>query len=346
MKTNDKILEEFYALTAVGVWRVSAKRYGMSVPIVELIAHHADSALPIIGSRLQGGNTVTVAGNFVGLHFQSVPFCAKRETIKLKLPETISPDDLGETTPKLIACFLNLEDALKANEMADISLAEAICEDNTLEVLRRIGPNHPVFVVCRGGNLGFPIWFYGKIGIDRNSVPEVRVKLLDFGKEKEKVAVEVPIIVQRAIVPTSPIRPIQKPTAPVKAPAKPIAANGNLGAMTPGIVAPPVQTISIQTRTKVSVTPIISGPIFLEIFSERTVKIIKGDEFETEKLPIGKYEMAAVKVDRGSETYLSGEWWIIKSRLPDIVGHTRQFWECWIYPAMVDFRYLVHKTTS
>lgn len=313
MKDHD-FVKEFYALTVCGVWKVSVARHQMCVPEVRLIVPNVNTVLQP-GIFLSGGTFVTIANEFIGLHFQRLPYFTK-EKVVLKCPENLEEEELGEKTPKLLACFLSLGEAIEANKSTDFMKTLGIHEDRTKKVLREIGPNHPVFVVCRGGVFGFPVWYYREIGIDRNSNPTFSRDLIDFGKEKKQNE-------KNAFFPAKTIKS-RKPKCEKHVPTDKCFLSAGDSPAGNNLQAVSVKGALEHTPSKNDQYP----SVFFEIFRDRPMKTLVDGKILSAKLSPGKYEMIKVNM-QASLDYLSGYWWIVKDRLPCIIGNTETYWSHW-----------------
>jgi len=159
----------FYALTAGGIWTVSAERDEVHEPRITLSELRPGIIGPRVGTVLHGGTFVGVTSLHIGL-YHSVIRDRHDGTVSINLWERTRDILHGETTPPLIACFLDHAEAARANKRADTGDSDEY-EEFTKQVLNAIGPNHPVFVVSRAWESSFPPQFYPAIGISRNSVP-------------------------------------------------------------------------------------------------------------------------------------------------------------------------------
>lgn len=332
------ILETFYALTANGVWEVSTKRHNLTVPTVRLVKPCGGAEMRL-GTMLRGGNSVTVACRFIGLHFQD--FSRRSATISFKLPEEMSDSDQGDRTPELVACFLHLERAIAADTLPNSVLARSAFEDETKEVLRRIGQNHPVFVVSRGGEYGFPAWYYAEIGIDRTSSPTVRRALVEIGAEEGGEAESVlPLKIRedegrrpRAHVESkrrNPSRRALRPAASSFVPQPALEHAVNVLRPASALLARPE-----LPPPKPAPTPVFCRPMeragknkntFFQMLGNKTVRRVANGGVVYEVLPPGKYEVERIPPPLPSE---SEHWWVLKRELPEVVGNRESYWAYW-----------------
>ena len=177
MKTE--YLPCFFLLATDGIWLISTNRWKSILPIVERIEHPPQVAYSIgIESRLRG------LGNTIGLDTLGAQLCMQSrystgKTVTLKTLEESSSEDKGPRTGKMIACFLTLEDAQKALKKMKITDPLQRWQNETVEVLKAIGENHPVFIVTREGKFQFPLDFYEDANIRTNSCPVIDAALFN-----------------------------------------------------------------------------------------------------------------------------------------------------------------------
>ncbi|MDD5318544.1 MAG: hypothetical protein PHF79_01840 [Candidatus Pacebacteria bacterium] len=180
-------LSMFYVLDQKGaLYSVSSERHFQSVPKVDLLKKMGEKIIPHT-RYLRQGSMVAVTSKYVGLY-------NPRRTSEIvgrlspHLPEDTDPHDIGETTAPILGLFLSILSALRAvRSFEGYSRAEGWVEmfchewrDKTIETLRAIGENHPVFVVARYGDESFPFSYYVEANIDQSSKPSVPGILIDL----------------------------------------------------------------------------------------------------------------------------------------------------------------------
>lgn len=133
-------IHEFYAVTTTSVYLVSDKIGENGCPIVEKIARDAPSSVEV-GGRLRNGKLVAVAKDWIFLY--SDPHSRDYE----RHPENINTRHWGGHTSGLIGLFLRKEEAMDCFRSGDKKVLDPRWRAQTEEVRRRIGNDHPVFIL-------------------------------------------------------------------------------------------------------------------------------------------------------------------------------------------------------
>jgi hypothetical protein len=302
------LLRNFYALTEDGVWLVSTERYKGTVPIVELVEPLAGSKL-VVGSRLEGGSSVAVTSNFLALYYQYRSDHLR--TIHLLPLEDAADEDIGDRTARLIGCFLNQEEAVKAcrDGRFQSALRLSYFERMTKRTLGQIGPNHPVFVVSRKGRLAFPADYYPEIGIDQNAFPSVPRESRNFGMEE---------LTNPSVSEATPDdgewgRGSGRERAADEVHGKPLS----------GMLDPSLAVVSI---------PVVNAtPITLQSVVPRFVKIVVNGKSTEYCLPAGKHQVIEI---RSPVAGIIENWWVLRGRFPmQIIGGAKSSWTLWLKTA-------------
>jgi hypothetical protein len=175
LQPTSSLLREFYALTTDGIWRVSAERNDAGEPTVVLIHQRPGSSDLTVGHVLHGGTFVAVNYTYLAL-YHAIIRVRPENTCDIGLWEHASENYRGERTGQLIAYFLEKQQACRANDRNDLTNRVHDFEPETVEVLRAIGPDHPVFTVCRRWETSFPRHFCSIAGIGLTSRPQCPVE--------------------------------------------------------------------------------------------------------------------------------------------------------------------------
>jgi hypothetical protein len=146
------MVNQFFAVTAAGVYRVSTERDERGVPTVELVANRDCDPDHALGSRLGRFNEArhTIGVCTLGIYLY--------DPIGRDPVERTDGTRLGDHTLGLAALFLDRGRAAgclyQRGEYAGESLDHRFAED-TLKTLAAIGPDHPVFVISPDNGFGF-----------------------------------------------------------------------------------------------------------------------------------------------------------------------------------------------
>ena len=145
---EDKVLQEFFAVTMTSVYRVGAIKNEHRQPTVEKIALRGGSVIGI-GSQLTGGSVVGITKLGILLYQQDYdPFSGRK---RLQRPEEVNTTYWGGMTSSIVALFLDRDEALACfNELADcicLTNCDPQWQEKTEAVLMAIGNGHPVFII-------------------------------------------------------------------------------------------------------------------------------------------------------------------------------------------------------
>lgn len=157
-------LKEFYAVTATGIWRVSAERDEAGTPVVERIGKrqcdppHAigQRLMPWLDVQLQPDEKLLVGVSTLGLYLYYHPERWPVEKVKGPL--------LGDHTLGLAALFLDRADAefcLRCRGSFASEHFDPRWARETKQVIEAIGKDHPTFVVSTSAGFGFGFLFGG-----------------------------------------------------------------------------------------------------------------------------------------------------------------------------------------
>ncbi len=145
---EDKVLQEFFAVTMTSVYHVSATKDERSQPIVEKIALRGESAIGI-GNRLTGGSVVGITRLGILLYLED--YSPYSDHKRLQRPEEVNTTYWGGMTSSIVALFLDKDEALACfSELADcicLTKCDPQWQKQTEAVLVAIGNEHPVFVI-------------------------------------------------------------------------------------------------------------------------------------------------------------------------------------------------------
>jgi len=134
-------IHEFYAVTRTSVYRVSDERDEKGFPIVEKVALKGESPVSV-GERLKNGHSVGIMKTGIVLY----DYWHKEHN---RRPEMINTAHWGGETTPITGLFLRKKEAMKCLLAEDLQMCDKRWQQETEEVLRAIGDDHPVFVLSR-----------------------------------------------------------------------------------------------------------------------------------------------------------------------------------------------------
>jgi len=133
--------DEFFAVTLdPAVWHISSKKDLEGTPTVERIAQISGGPIPV-GGRLAGGKFVGIGGSGIVLYVD--PYSPR----KRRRPEEVETIYWGGYTPPIVALCLQEGEALMCLHSKELQVCDSRWREETEEVLKYIGNDHPVFVL-------------------------------------------------------------------------------------------------------------------------------------------------------------------------------------------------------
>jgi hypothetical protein len=130
------MVHRFYAVTTTSVYLVSDEKGEYGWPIVEKVALCGESRVKV-GGRLKGGTSVGVARGFILLY----------DSHKGQPPEMVNTIHWGGYTSGVIGLFMRKREAMACLKTKYKEILDPRWKAQTEEVRRRIGHDHPVFIL-------------------------------------------------------------------------------------------------------------------------------------------------------------------------------------------------------
>ncbi|GEM_PF-3210652 len=340
-------LRRFFALADKLALLVSVDRNHGHVPTVKVIATIPGSQFEV-GTTMSGGTFVAVMNGSLGLYHHQPKSSIVEKYVTLALPEEVDPKEFGSIIGNVSALFLSGKAALRALRGRDDEVERLGYEQCTKDVLRAIGPNHPVFVISRDGADAFPSYYHPEIGLKRSASPVVPSALLSIGIS-EVAEIKPEPLPRDMNVMAAKNRREQKslhellmslgksPSVPKR--QIPLDADSVRRLTEQPVDGKPAKIVKKSPRPCVIAKAPVAQPaivqcsaentgkrMFLETFCERPVKYVVDGKWATHNLPPGKYEVVEVE---SSLKDAPGTWYVLKDKLPEIVGTAKQYWEQW-----------------
>lgn len=142
---NNKPLTEFFAITMNSVYHVIGQELGK--PIVTKIQARVEGKIPV-GGMLLNGAMLGICRQ-LQLYFPEGGGLISQVTFFERRLEMVNTYYWGGHTSDIVALCLTEERAMEITNQPDLRPCDPRWLDDTREVIRLIGENHPVFEVCR-----------------------------------------------------------------------------------------------------------------------------------------------------------------------------------------------------
>lgn len=137
------MLSEFYAVTQTSVYHVTEKGDNGIHPAATKIALMGNSPLPI-GSKLEGGTLIAICRYLLAF----VPEGGGMTSYQRE-PGQVNTRWWGYNSSDIVALFKTRDDAMRCAEHPNLQKTDSRWIDSTVEVLLKIGYDHPSFVISR-----------------------------------------------------------------------------------------------------------------------------------------------------------------------------------------------------
>jgi hypothetical protein len=145
-------IQEFFAVTLTSVYEVSTKGpYGGA--LAKKIALHGESTCEI-GGTLNNGYMIAICDRLIAY----VPEGGGKDITSFKRKiEKVNTRWWGGGTSMIVALFETKEEALVCHGSSDLTACDPRWATQTLQVIEKIGENHPAFEVCRWPPMTLPL---------------------------------------------------------------------------------------------------------------------------------------------------------------------------------------------
>lgn len=143
------MLKEFFAVTETSVYHV------VSEPLTATKIALSGESRAGMGYQMKGGEMLSVGLMLI----RFIPEGGGYSTFQRDLGN-VNTRYWGDNSSKIVALFLDREQALDCLKMADRLPYDRRWAAETKEVLAAIGGNHPTISIYRGGGSGIPMSFF------------------------------------------------------------------------------------------------------------------------------------------------------------------------------------------
>ena len=143
-QARNATINQFFAVTKTSIYLVSASGE-KGDPTLKKIARHGESMVPL-DETLAGGKFLGITA--VGIVLYDNPGSSSQAHLgRVPWPEEINSMWWGGKTSPVAALFLTREEAEKCFNSPDLQEKDLRWLENTKEILRQVGDNHPAFVI-------------------------------------------------------------------------------------------------------------------------------------------------------------------------------------------------------
>jgi hypothetical protein len=138
-------LRYFYAVTTTSVYRATAK-LGSPVRVEKIALNRGATSKAAVGTLLRGGDMLSVGKQLIAFIPEGGGILGPSVSVERDIAR-VNTHYWGGNTSSVVALFLEEKDALTCSESPDLVPCDPRWESQTVEVLRGIGSNHPVFSI-------------------------------------------------------------------------------------------------------------------------------------------------------------------------------------------------------